>query len=276
MFDLPRSSIAEISVPANPGMNFAHVIGEVERMLARRLCPDYRLTLNRSDLAILDFATTRIVISHSDHPEGGHLADGGICILLCVGDPPDPATDGLRWVPHDFLCAKIAQRICERYSATIVSLRPVFDTIHEDMVDEIFSGLPQREEERRTDRPGNIRTPYWENPRKSGFGASGSGSSRQGRDLLRLHAVHDAFVKNSDPSPDGDVAAQATSIPLRLSATAMDITMLVTCLPLGAAMLAHHILHGGEMRRTAQMMTCAGLFLAVAESFGMGQVFALV
>ena len=53
----------------------------------------------------------------------------------------------------------------------------------------------------------------------------------------------------------------------RLSATAMDATLVIVCLPVGAAMLTYHVFRGGEIRHTAHMMTITGLFLASSEVF---------
>jgi len=58
-----------------------------------------------------------------------------------------------------------------------------------------------------------------------------------------------------------------TTLAMRLSAAAMDMTLLVVALPVGAAVVTHNLLRGRtDMRVSARMMALTGAVLALAQS----------
>lgn len=84
-------------------------------------------------------------------------------------------------------------------------------------------------------------------------------------DSDRLRAIRTALYEVENVP---DTAAPTRNSPIvRISATALDATLVIACLPVGAAMLTYHVFRGGELRHTAQMMTLTGLFLTASEAF---------
>jgi hypothetical protein len=56
---------------------------------------------------------------------------------------------------------------------------------------------------------------------------------------------------------------------MRLAVHAMNATMVVVFLPVGMAAMAHGIVRGEDMRRSAQMMAVLGLFTAALGGHSM-------
>jgi hypothetical protein len=81
-----------------------------------------------------------------------------------------------------------------------------------------------------------------------------------------LHRVRDALYA---PDPEGDAAAAAAaahlSLPARCTAHAFNLALLVTALPLGAAMMVYTFLRGEDLRLSARMVAVAGTAVTVMQ-----------
>jgi hypothetical protein len=82
-----------------------------------------------------------------------------------------------------------------------------------------------------------------------------------GLDQNRIRAIRAALYDPTEMEIDNRPSAVT-----RITATAMDTTLIVVCLPVGAAMLTYHVLRGGEMRHSAHAVALTGLFLALAKT----------
>jgi hypothetical protein len=82
-----------------------------------------------------------------------------------------------------------------------------------------------------------------------------------GLDQNRIRAVRAALYDPTEMEVDDRPSAVT-----RITATAMDTTLIVVCLPVGAAMLTYHVLRGGEIRHSAHAVALTGLFLALAKT----------
>jgi hypothetical protein len=82
-----------------------------------------------------------------------------------------------------------------------------------------------------------------------------------GLDQNRIRAIRAALYDPTEMEIDDRPSAVT-----RITATAMDTTLIVVCLPVGAAMLTYHVLRGGEMRHSAHAVALTGLFLALAKT----------
>lgn len=82
----------------------------------------------------------------------------------------------------------------------------------------------------------------------------------------QLHRVRDALYA---PDPEGDAAAAAAaahlSLPARCTAHAFNLALLVTALPLGAAMMVYTFLRGEDLRLSARMVALAGTAVTVTQ-----------
>lgn len=70
--------------------------------------------------------------------------------------------------------------------------------------------------------------------------------------------------------PEEDTVDERPSTQMRLAVHAMNATMIVALMPVGAAMMTYSILRGEDMRFSGRMMAITGLFLAASQS-QMGQ-----
>lgn len=81
-----------------------------------------------------------------------------------------------------------------------------------------------------------------------------------------LHRVRDALY---GPDPEGDAAAAAAaahlSLPARCTAHAFNLALLVTALPLGAAMMVYTFLRGEDLRLSARMVAVTGTAVTVMQ-----------
>ncbi|MCL4188191.1 MAG: hypothetical protein KJZ85_11330 [Rhodobacteraceae bacterium] len=93
-------------------------------------------------------------------------------------------------------------------------------------------------------------------------------------ELRRVRAALYPDVTDAPPAAARGAAGAAAPRPeseptlaMRLSATAMDMTLLVVALPVGAAVVTHNLLRGRtDMRLSARMMALTGAFIAFSQS----------
>lgn len=69
---------------------------------------------------------------------------------------------------------------------------------------------------------------------------------------MREHIFHDDAPEQSLPS-----------LPLRIAAQSINLSLIVTALPIGAAALTYNVLRGEDMTFTARLTTLTGLALAI-------------
>jgi hypothetical protein len=70
--------------------------------------------------------------------------------------------------------------------------------------------------------------------------------------------------------PEEDVVDERPSTQMRLAIHAMNATMIVALLPVGAAVMTYSILRGEDLRLSGRMLALTGLVLAASQS-QMGQ-----
>jgi len=89
--------------------------------------------------------------------------------------------------------------------------------------------------------------------------------------LNRVRAALYPEVADAPPAAARGAAATRPAtdptLAMRLSASAMDMTLLVVALPVGAAVVTHNLLRGRtDMRLSARMMALTGAFIAFSQS----------
>jgi len=294
------STIALVTCDVSSKINFAHVVGEMRRSLDRSPLNTYTLTWDHDDIATFDFESTRIVLSLESQSLHINEADTDR-LFISVGPPAVGHLRRAPEVPYEQLCSMIVERVCGYYVTKPVYWQQIEDSVTSDTVDQIFdeialaqsrsqtmdlaaaaiveapepqtptnivqlSILPNRVPRSRPkgdtrQRPSHVYPP----PRDAQAEVANDIAVGVRYDSDRLRAIRTALYEVED-GPSSAENAMGTPI-ARLSATAMDATLVIVCLPVGAAMLTYHVFRGGEIRHTAHMMTITGLFLASSEVF---------
>ena len=274
MADIQKTSVAHIMFGPCSDINFAHVVGEMQRTLTDCMETPYSLEWKQDDVAIFDLETTRIVFaidSYAAREEmSGHYSG---CLMVSVG----PGLSGRESVrpgaAHDSLCQLIVRRISGCYDVAeviwretdmrmtdVIPLRKTrkisFRAVDEADIDTAGSSLSVAEEDANKARE---QLPDYKEMFQS---VANTVPDLPRTDLVRLNAIRAALYASDDEAETLQQASPHT----RLAATAMDVTLVIVCLPVGAAMLTYHVLKGGELRRSAQMMTVTGLFLSAAQT----------
>ncbi len=297
------STIALVTYETSSRINFAHIVGEMQRSLDKSPQSNYALTWDHDDIATFDFESTRIVLSLEDNaaPTEEPVHDR---LLISVGPPSKGPLRRQPEISYEQLCSVIVERVCAYYETQPVYWQQVEECVTSETVDEIFDRIALAQSKTQTidgeaeavagaterhtqeniihmsapkSRFPNFRTkgdarntararkiPLSMLRGRAGEVANDVAGGRfQESDQLR--AVRTALYEEQDATKA--TGPERNSVAVRLTATAMDATLVVVCLPVGAAMLAYHIFNGGELRRTAQVMTVTGLFLASSKWF---------
>lgn len=303
----PISTIALVTCDNNSKINFAHVVGEMRRSLDKSTRSGYVLTWGHDDIVTFDFESTRIVLSLAD-TRLTEKGAGTYQLLISVGNP----TLGLRKrdpaIAHEQLCSTIVERVCDYYETKSVYWQQVDECVTAETVDRILErfvsandtseiteikgtfapDLPDTQDETLTQTaaysgqvPSNIvAIGSTAKTRSNEVSLLSEGNSMQTSandtphgfhpDLDRLDAVRTALYEaNVCSAPQQETKAPAI---VRITATALDTTMIIVCLPVGAAMLTYHVFRGGELRRSSQMITLTGLFMASSKAVAAMQI----
>ncbi len=308
MADIQKTSVAHIMFGPCSDINFAHVVGEMQRTLTDCMETPYSLEWKQDDVAIFDLETTRIVFaidSYAAREEmSGHYSG---CLMVSVG----PGLSGRESVrpgaAHDSLCQLIVRRISGCYDVAEVIWRETDMRMTEETIDTLIGDVPVPEsaeiileaepaeerlythddviplrktrkisfravDEADIDTAGSSLSVAEEDANKAREqlpdykemfqSVANTVPDLPRTDLVRLNAIRAALYASDDEAETLQQASPHT----RLAATAMDVTLVIVCLPVGAAMLTYHVLKGGELRRSAQMMTVTGLFLSAAQT----------
>lgn len=78
-----------------------------------------------------------------------------------------------------------------------------------------------------------------------------------GQSLAELRSMRDYIFQEDTPE---DIRP---SLPLRIAAQSINLSLIVTALPIGAAALTYNVLRGEDMTFTARLTTLTGLALAI-------------
>jgi hypothetical protein len=95
--------------------------------------------------------------------------------------------------------------------------------------------------------------------------------------LPREHDENAARIRTALYPPEPEVvAAERPSTQMRLAVHAMNATMIVVVLPVGAALMTYSILRGEDMRLSGRVMALTGTFLALQNTPMAQQMMALI
>lgn len=321
MCDQPKSTIAQILFTDNSDLNFAHVVGELDRSLDGAIGQEHSLTWDCDDVAVFDLVGTRIVLSLAD-TRGISVPDPvySACLTISVGTVP-----GMNEVTplsrrHEGLCSVIADRVRSYYAAEAILWQELPLSMTPEMIDELVDELPSPASRSAVAATENIEPlqPAWQEtdtdltdiedaelsqPVSQDAGAAQPASKTAASVLKFRKPVRSALrpqkkaapidfaadmqleVANSLPDlpgtdqsrltrvrdalyalPEGTEVEAPPSTQIRLAAHAVNATLIVVYLPLGAALMTYSFLRGEDMRMSAQAIALTGLFMGIAQS----------
>jgi hypothetical protein len=299
MSNSPISTIALVTCNETSKINFAYLVGEMRRSLDKTTRNSYVLTWDNDDIVAFDFESTRIVLALVGSSQTKKEI-GADQLLVSVGTPSqgkgrrDPA------IAHEQLCSMIVERVCGFYDTSSVFWQQMEECVTSDTVDQIVDrleaasdasdiieigcALPDDTEQLAPDLVSQASLPapahnivrIADRPRVSAqysarmaandiaIVTANDEHNALRPDLDRLHSVRAALYQ--DPGQQIVPRMEKASPVTRITATALDTTLIIVCLPVGAAMLTYHVFRGGELRRSSQMITLTGLFLASSQA----------
>ena len=310
MSESTTSTLAQLLFNAQPALNFAHVVSELDTALARYPADRRSLSWDCDDVAVFDLDGSRIVLGYSDHLTGQHAA----CLTVSVGHGPKVAALAPLAHRRSALCHKITDRLSSRYAIDEVVWHETDSPVTPELIDKYLEKLPgddlkpgkptedidrlmsrmSVELESRLTQP----LPAFERPHRNVSmvpaalrarpGTSPSGRSRLtfgkpplavANDLPQVPRIGDADTTRIRaalyPAAEiGEVEAPSTQI--RLAVHAMNATMIVVFLPVGAAMMTYSILRGEDMRVSGRLLVLAGTIMALGQSEVGRQVISLI
>ncbi|MDZ4136943.1 MAG: hypothetical protein U1D06_15335 [Paracoccaceae bacterium] len=272
----PKSTIAQILFADRSDLNFAHVVGELDRSLDGVLGQEHSLIWDCDDVAIFDLASTRIILALVDFPKSD--AEGRIystCLTVSVGTVPDQVQSSPLSRRHEGLCSVIADKIRGFYTAEAILWQELPHSMTPEMIDQLSERLPGRAGRGTAALMPHAKPQQDLQPQPEPMPhpteivvinmpgiVANTLPDLPYFDRDRLTRVRDALYE----TPDADTANARPTAQIRLAAHAVNATLVVVCLPLGAALFTYSLLRGEDMRMSAQAVALTGLFMGIAQS----------
>ncbi|MGB3277558.1 MAG: hypothetical protein WBA92_00040 [Pseudorhodobacter sp.] len=305
MSNSPISTIALVTCNETSKINFAYLVGEMRRSLDKTTRNSYVLTWDNDDIVAFDFESTRIVLALVDSSQT-KKGVGTDQLLVSVGTPSLGQRGREPAIAHEQLCSMIVERVCGYYDTSSVFWQQMEECVTSETVDQIVDRLeaasdsaeiieigcalpddtehpdpdlvpqaalaaPTQNIVRIADRP-RVSAQYAARMAANDIAIISANDKQKALrpDLDRLHSVRAALYQEAGHqiTPHMEKASPVT----RITATALDTTLIIVCLPVGAAMLTYHVFRGGELRRSSQMVTLTGLFLASSQAVAAMQI----
>jgi len=228
----PVSAIAQLMFAHPPLFNFARLVSELHAGLQVDGAPAGTLTWDCDDVAILDLGSVRFVMALALAPEVPFAA----CLTLSVGPcalAETPTADRAATLCADAACLRIARRISRHATPDLVRWHQVDGPVTTATIDALLATAAPL--------PGPPPAPPPGPP------------------------VSNATFFETGPRPARPQVAPA-SVPMRLAAHAMNATLLVVALPVGAALVACTLLGLGNPRLSARAIALTGAMMGFFHS----------
>lgn len=259
MLNVAQSTIAQAVYANSQGCNFARVVTELETLVSRLCARSLRTRWDYEDVVIFDVDETRIVLGWSED----RTDDLPVCLLVSVGPLPDSPQSGTD-PKHEILCSRLLERIQHRYPPEAVLWRQLPLAIEADLVDALIDCLPPL-----TDALGG-QAP--EADAKEAAPATtaivpvaGVHTAANDRpDLPRQDNLRLAQVRSALYTPDEMEAVESPQ--MRLAAQALNATLIMVWMPLGAAVMTYSLLKGERIGFSARMMAVTGTVVGLSQS----------
>jgi len=259
------STIAQALYADPRCVNFARVVGELETLLTRLRNSTLRIRWDCEDVVLFDVGDTRSALGWSDDTAAGKAGS----LLVSVGPMPG-AAPAVTDPAHEVLCSRIVERIQTRYPPDAVLWHQMAAPMQADLVDALFDALPPLNEVLPA-QPVQI----------VGSSETAAGPEpvalRPGRQIVLappppvidrtdLAKPRDADLHRLRAAlyPDPDVPPE--TVQMRLAAQAMNATLIMVWLPLGATVMTYSLLKGTGVTFSARAMGMTGALLALSHT----------
>ena len=290
---LPRTTIGQLVYRTAPRFSFARLVADLDGALAGSGAR--RLSWDHDDVAILDLGGSRIALCLAE--ELGR--DRASAVTVAAGFGPAPGDTCLAG-RQAALARLIVERIAARFPAAETVWSESGEIATPDLFDRLNDALAERLDREAAERPRVLPRPAVTPLRRKRLPEP----QEVGRMLARIDATLAARRAGlPDPSPEeaaaqpGEPANREPDLPradratldsvrsalyasepetdaprpspaMRLAAHAMDATLLVVALPVGAAMMTYSLARGGDLRLSARMLALGGIWAGALGAAG--------
>lgn len=288
MLDAPFSTIAQLVFADPQPLNFARVVGDLHTVLTRFRGADLRIEWDCEDIAIFDLAEARIMLAWNDQPGKGYSA----CLAVSVGPLPYAPPDSGLQSGHESMCSRLIERLQARFPATAILWHQTDQPVSADFLDQLVESLPALMElfpfqepdwlAEAITEPEPVPTPQVsariqpEPPpplpprappaQRRSIGRRKAAVANDLPHLPRMRNIELSRVRAALYDPVESDLPPAPSSQLRLATHAMNATLIVVWLPLGAAVMTYSLLKGEDIHLSARLMVATGTIVGLVQT----------
>lgn len=265
------STIAQLLCYQTLPLNFAKLIGEVDKILEQNLDCPFKVTWDCDNVASFDVPGSRILLAWSEAP------GRGLSGVLTVSAGPSPTLGKPVMRPdYDAVTQMLVDDLSSRVGVSETLWHRMACHMSPEWVELLVDALPDRPDApqsapvvidlqavRTETKPRHVRRIQ---PTRAPMLELVQTTHRPSErampvdpDLLRLRAA--LYEDDDDARP---------SVHMRLAVHAMNATLIVVWLPLGAAAMIHGMVRGEDMRLASRLMVLTGSVGALMQT-PMGQ-----
>ncbi len=300
MRDPLPSTIVQLFYAKRPLLNFARLVTEFGTALDDCAFVDRKLIWDHDDIAIFDIGGSRITISFQDELPGPHAS----CLTVSVGYGPeaDPETGiGDR---QDEMAGVIVTRISRQLLPDSVEWSKIDGIVTSDVIDALCESFHPAHEPEETASPSAMVEPVSpdlverlaktvEEQMSARFAPPPKAkvvsfrSAVRARMFLRPVAVDEKPAETitiANDMPDlpeprlndvqrvraalyaSDTDQTRSSVKLRLATHAINATLIVIALPVGASMMTYSLLRGESLTTSARALAIMGTLIGLQYS----------
>ena len=249
---LSLSTIAQLLCSQDLPVNFASIVGEVDRLLETWVEAPFKARWDTDTIVAFDQPGTRVLVGWTPC-HGSDLAG-----VLTISTGPSQVLGRPVMRPDaKVLCERLVQALQDRIGATEILWRQIACHMTDDWVDLLVDALP--------DRAPPVSPPDLQEPMAA--------PAPLPTNVVRLYDAEHAHLRAA-------LAVEAPpaqfSAPMRLAIHSLNATLIMVWGPVGAVALAHGLVKGENMRLAAHLMVLSGLASAVLHSPSGQQAMALL
>lgn len=298
---LDDSTIAQFVFDRDPALKLPLLVRELDEALARSGAGDRHITWDCEDLVFVDLHGVRFTLSYTGEPALGLPSS----LMISVGPGPHGRDDPRDRRRYEDLCHLIADRLRARFAPRETLWHQVAGPVTADLVDDLFDRLPDFDGAR-TAFPLTRRSPPAEAIRAFPEVDGGMPVSFVEKALAikaaKAERARAATLQPANSQPDQprpSLGAKTTpktpdltrirsalypeapestgqNVRMRLAASTLDVTLMMVYLPMGAAMLTHSLLRGGDVTASSRVMALTCTLLAFGHVAGLDAVLSVI
>jgi hypothetical protein len=286
MLDAPVSTIAQLVFADPQPLNFARVVGDLHTVLSRFRGTNLRIEWDCEDIATFDLDEARIMLAWNDQPGKGYSA----CLTVSVGPLPYAPPNADLQAGHESMCSRLIERLQARFPATAILWHQSDQLITSDFLDELVDRLPalmelfpfqepdwmadaitepapapQQDAARIQPEAPPPLPPRAPAPRRS-IRRRKASVANDSPHLPRMRNIELSRVRAALYDPVESEADKPASSQLRLATHAMNATLIMVWLPLGAAVMTYSLLKGEDIHLSARLMVATGTIVGLVQT----------